>query len=322
MKFASALAALMLLCVRSATADTFGSGANSFDIEFVAIGNPGNLADTDDGDISLAGIQNFGSVSYSYRIGKYEVSEQMIDKANAQGGLGILKSSFGPNKPATGISWKVAVRFINRLNTSVGSVPAYKFAFQPGEVGYSVNADIELWAPGDVGYDADNLFRNSKARYFLPSFDEWYKAAYYDPIGVYHDFATGSDLNPISISSGTTPNSAVYGNSLRLGPADVMLDGGLSPYGTMAQGGNVAEWEESEGDLVNNSSLSPRGIRGGAWNDIVLSLDASVRINSALPFTSYANVGFRVASRLVPEPSTLLLALFCLTPALCRRKNY
>ena len=42
-----------------------------------------------------------------------------------------------------------------------------------------------------------------------------------------------------------------------------MLAGGLSPYGTDGQGGNVWEWEETEYDLVNDSSSSIRGIRGG-----------------------------------------------------------
>jgi hypothetical protein len=57
--------------------DTFGSGANTFHIEFVTIGNPGNAAD----DVS-ANPDFAGSVSYTYRIGKFEVSRDMVDKAN------------------------------------------------------------------------------------------------------------------------------------------------------------------------------------------------------------------------------------------------
>ena len=64
---------------RATRADTFGSGANTFDIEFVTIGNPGNAADTT-GNPNPA-----GSVPYTYRMGKFEISEQMIDKANAAG---------------------------------------------------------------------------------------------------------------------------------------------------------------------------------------------------------------------------------------------
>src|SRR3954452_9182524 len=75
------LSGLWLAFVQSApnaSADTFGSGANSFNIDFVTIGNPGNAPD--------ANPNPAGAVDYTYRIGKYEVSEQMIDKANALGG--------------------------------------------------------------------------------------------------------------------------------------------------------------------------------------------------------------------------------------------
>ena len=91
-------------CARS-LADVFGGGANSFAIEFVTIGNPGNPPDTT-GNPNPA-----GSVPYVYRMGKYEISEQMIEKANALGGLGITLADMtpyggnGPNKPATGVTW-------------------------------------------------------------------------------------------------------------------------------------------------------------------------------------------------------------------------
>ena len=39
-------AAVSIIFVDRAEADTFGSGLNTFDIEFVTIGNPGNAADT------------------------------------------------------------------------------------------------------------------------------------------------------------------------------------------------------------------------------------------------------------------------------------
>ena len=54
---------------------TFGSGGNTFNMEFVTIGNPGNASDS-----------GAGSVSYTYGIGKFEVSEDMINKYNAEFG--------------------------------------------------------------------------------------------------------------------------------------------------------------------------------------------------------------------------------------------
>jgi formylglycine-generating enzyme required for sulfatase activity len=188
-----------------AGADTFGSGANTFDIEFVTIGNPGNAADTTGNPIPA------GKVDYTYRVGKFEISEQMIEKANGLGGLGITKEIRGADKPATAVSWNEAARFVNWLNTSTGSPPAYKFDIQPGEAGYSANANIELWTISDPGYNPNNLYRNSLARYFLPSAHEWYKAAYYEPIsGVYYDYPTASDNAPTPVVSGTMAGTAVY----------------------------------------------------------------------------------------------------------------
>src|SRR4051812_45933792 len=93
------------LCTGISLADTFGSGANSFDIDFVTIGNPGNPPD--------ANPNPAGAVPYTYRIGKYEISEQMIDKANALGGLGITKDTRGPDYPVTSVSWYEAAKFVN-----------------------------------------------------------------------------------------------------------------------------------------------------------------------------------------------------------------
>lgn len=109
--------------------------------------------------------------------------------------------------PATGISWNEAARFVNWLNTSQGYPEAHKFNTQPGDVEYDANANVDLWEAADAGFDPANPFRNSLAQYFLPSVDEWYKAAYYDAdantaAGGYWDFPTGSDLAPTPVASG------------------------------------------------------------------------------------------------------------------------
>jgi len=70
--------------VNSVTEDTFGSGANTFDIELVTIGNPGNLAYR-----IIANPDFAGSVPYTNRIGMHEISREMVAKAVNAGGLGI-----------------------------------------------------------------------------------------------------------------------------------------------------------------------------------------------------------------------------------------
>jgi hypothetical protein len=301
------VAALTVMAFTSvARADTFGEGGNQFTIDFVDIGNPNNPAD-DTGAPNPA-----GTVPYVYRMGKYEISRDMITKANTEDPLEITlydMTSYGGNgadKPATGVSWNEAARFINWLNTSEDFTPAYKFAVQPGEDGYNANANIELWESGDPGYNSENLFRNDLAAYFLPSVDEWYKAAYHDPSGSYFDYPTGSDTAPDPVASGTVEDTAVYQQATSTGPADITLAGGLSPYGTMGQGGNVWEWEESEYDLDNNSAGSLRGLRGGYWYSVSGGLRASVRY-AGVPSYEDSLIGFRVAS--VPEPGSITLLL-------------
>ncbi|MCI0333897.1 MAG: formylglycine-generating enzyme family protein [Planctomycetes bacterium] len=314
-RFAILLAALVVTSSADpAWSDTFGSGANTFDIEFVTIGNPGNVADTT-GNPNPA-----GSVAQAYRIGQFEISEQMIDKANTLGGLGITKDIRGADKPATRVSWNEAARFVNWLNISTGSVPAYKFAIQPGEAGYIANTNIQLWTIGDAGYNPNNLYRNSLARYFLPSAHEWYKAAYYDPTsGVYYDYPTGSNAAPTAVASGTAAGTAVY--NFQSGPADITLAGGLSPYGTMGQGGNVREWEETDVDLVNGPTLtsSARGIRGSDWDSNFSPFLSSSYRSLSSPSNESNGVGFRVAS--IPEPGTACLGAFGMVAVLWLRRR-
>ena len=302
------LLSLLALGYQSASAVTvienFGTGANAFTMEFVTIGNPGNAADT-------TGSPNpAGSVAYTYNLGKYEVSMDMITKANAAGSLGITMSIYdgnGVNVPATGMSWYAAATYVNWLNTSTGGTAAYKF----------VGGTFQLWAPTDAGYNANNMFRNSLAKYVIASSNEWYKGAYGKADGSWSNFPNGSDSAPTTVASGTAENTAVY-NVESGRPADINNAGGLSAYGTMGQGGNVYEWNETAFDGTNNTADENRELRGGAWSNNSDRLDASVRYDYA-PTGVFNSLGFRVAS--VPEPSTGLLVLLGISGLLLRRRK-
>jgi formylglycine-generating enzyme required for sulfatase activity len=284
-----------------------GTGDNAFTMEFVTIGNPGNAADT-------TGSPNpAGSVAYTYNLGKHEVSRDMINKANAAGSLGITLQDMtsnggnGVNRPATGVSWYEAAKYVNWLNTSTGGTAAYKFS----------GSTFQLWSAGDAGYNANNMFRNSLAKYVIASSNEWYKGAYGSPNGTWFNYPTGSDSAPTEVASGTAANTAVYNG--QSGPADITSAGGLSAYGTMGQGGNVWEWNETAYDGTNDTAGETRELRGGSWYDGSFLLGASYRgLNS--PSGEGYDVGFRVAS--VPEPSSLsLLAIGLGGLALVRRRK-
>ena len=316
---------LLLFPFATAHGDEFGSDANSFTMDFVTIGNAGN-PDDDTG---------YGSVGYTYRIGVYEVSRGMIDAYNAlapgHGGPTLTMSDMTPhggngvNRPATGVSWNEAARFVNWLNTSSGHSAAYKFTTG------GFNDRIALWTNLDPGYDAANPFRNANAHYFLPSEDEWYKAAYYDPNksggAGYWNYATGSDTAPVTTSGGTMTGTAVYiddVNPFPTSPADITNAGGLSAYGTMAQNGNVEEWGESGSTAPNDSAGESRVYRGGYWRSGFGTLDgenlesSSGRNSNGTTAEGFA-LGFRVAA--VPEPSGVLLTFMGMMGVALRRKR-
>ncbi len=79
----------------------------------------------------------------------------------------------------------------------------------------------------------------------------------------------------------------------------------------MGQGGNVFEWQVTDTDLVNDvPGFSTHVIRGGHWNNDSADLSSVSRFNGgACPYLM-DTVDFRIASRAIPEPSTLLLLLW------------
>jgi len=287
------LASLSTICSAQTITETFGTGANAFTIEFVTIGNPNNPADTTGTPIPA------GSVAYTYNLSRYEISREMIDKANAGGGLGITLadlSTMGGNgtlRPASGLSWYEAAKFVNYLNVSSGSSAAYKF---------DSNGNFQLWSVNDLGYNSNNLYRNSLATFWLPSTDEWYKGAYSSLSGAWSNSLSGR-----------------YGLGISSGPVDTTDAGGQTAWGTIGQGGNVWEWLETANDGSNNSTTEMRDQRGGSWFSQANALNSSVRVEQNPFVENEYNTGFRVAS--VPEPSSLsLLALGGVLVALRRRR--
>jgi formylglycine-generating enzyme required for sulfatase activity len=114
----------------------------------------------------------------------------------------------------------------------------------------------------------------------------------------------------------------VFGQAPATGPAIITNAGGLSPYGTMAQNGNVAEWNESGYTAPNDSATESRVARGGSWTSAGTggALLSTNRGNpTATPNLEFANVGFRVAS--VPEPSACLLTLLGALGVVLRRRR-
>jgi len=314
-KFILAIAIIGLVGSLPGRADSFGNGANIFSIDFVPVANAGNPDDAGAGGGTTSGL--YGGVAYDYRISVTEVAADWIAKASAvdlplQRLVNVSTGPWTGSKPAAGVTWYEAAAFVNWLNTSTGHQAAYDLD--------SGATALALWDPS-VAWQlgGQNLYRHKDAWYFLPSEDEWYKAAYHKNDGVtanYWDYPTASNTAPTAVISGTAPvlgnGTAVFGSATTgaTAPADVDVSGTLSGYGTRGQGGNLREWMESAHDGVNDLTFVNEGrtTRGGSLQDtagFLLSDDAS-RVDSE-PGGSDAFVGFRIAS--VPEPSAAVLIL-------------
>lgn len=271
--------------------NTFGTGSNSFSLDFVTIGNPGNTNDT----------TGYGRVPYSYQMGTYTISQNQVNAAASNGLLGMPSGDWTGDKPATSISWYQAAAFVNWLNTSQGYSPAYNLTYS-SNAGYS----MALWPTNQAWtLGGTNLYRNANCVYFLPSENEWYKAAFYDPnknngTGGYWLYPTGNNNAPTAVASGIAAGTAVYNNVVSA-PASVYQAGGLSPYGTMGQGGNAWQWMESAYSGINTNTSANRLDRSGDWVDPAFAMQSSNRNSgSAHPPTLTQNVlGFRVA-RILP----------------------
>ena len=287
--------ALGMVGIGTAEADTFGTSGNEFNIDFVDIGNAGNAADT----------TGYGAVPYEYRVGTYEVTQDAVTKAMASGLADVTAGEWTGNQPVAPFSWYEAAAFANWLNTSSGKTAAYDLTFSSGSWSMALWSSEQAWTAGGT-----NLYRNKNAFYFLPSENEWYKAAYYNAAGTnYFLFPTASNIDPIAVASGTNADTAVY-NFAGLQPAAVTNAGGLSPVSTMGQGGNVSEWMESAFDGTNSLASEDRAARGGSYQSFYYPvLITNPLISSARgigdPSNEIRNLGFRVAS--VPEPSTYAL---------------
>jgi len=219
------------------------------------------------------------------------------------------------NQPAATISWYEAAAFVNFLNTNSAKTAAYDLSWNGTDWSMSLWSSEQAWTAG-----GENLYRNKNAFYFLPSENEWYKAAYYNAAGAnYFLYPTGSNTAPTAVASGTNADSAVY-NSVASVPATVDSVGAWSPYGTRGQGGNVNEWNESARAGTNSSTSEVRAIRGGRYISTENGLRSSTR-GLGEPAAYSGTLGFRVAS--VPEPSTYALLLLGAGAVYCwkRRKR-
>jgi formylglycine-generating enzyme required for sulfatase activity len=318
---------------------TTGTWTGSASLDFVTVGNPGNAADT---TVMHDGTTGYGAVPNTYQMGKYDVTvgqycqflNAMAKTADPYGlynfnmsckypgptypTLGINRTTVSghysysvagsdpqaANCPIFDVDWGEAARFCNWLQNGQPTGAEGPGTTETGA--YTLNGARSVTALMAVT-------RNAGATYFIPSENEWYKAAYYNPSNAsYWRYPTQSNTAPSNVLSATGTNNANYEGIGYTDPTNELTPVGAfaaspGPYGTYDMGGDVFQWNET-----NFSNVS-RGILGGCWDE---------HGDLLAPFYRYADpptdqdddIGFRVASdpsgwEPVPEPGSTALLL-------------
>jgi formylglycine-generating enzyme required for sulfatase activity len=328
------LTLILLLAARAAQADVFTMPSGETSLQFVTVGDPGNVADTT--HVMPDGSTGYGSVAASYRIGAYDVTAaQYCDFLNAVATTGDPYGLYNPLMASTGsagaggcgisqsgspdsynysvmasfvnasvnyVTWGDAARFCNWLQNGQLSAPEGPATTETGAYALS----------GGTSYGAlMAITQASSATYWIPTEDEWYKAAYYAGNGTnsgYYLYPTKSNTLPSNSLSGsaTSNNGANYFNGGYTDPTNYLTAVGTfshspGPYGAYDMGGDVYQWTET-------NVYGEMGIRGGSFGNSWVAM-AATSLDSAPPVESSSIIGFRIADAVdaVPEPGTLVL---------------
>ena len=320
--------------VYTATPFTATSAQNF--IEMVNIGDANNKADTN----------GFGKVDYNYRIGKNEITVgqyvkflnsvatnpnapnyiqdlyrpemadpggkpdkpdektgKLIDRSLVNGSYQYIAAPGRENLPVAWVNWFGAARFANWMHNGASE--------------QATTSTTETGAYNLNGQRTGIFYREPSAKFWIPTEDEWYKAAYYSPskstkrlrkIGGYWSYATQSDELPNdTLGDFLSGNAANYNDKRSNG--DVLTDVGKyvkssSYYGTYDQTGNVWEWNDAVVESTTSGTPDSRGMRGGSFSQGILAVASSTRRDypsgyqapSGYLFYSDDDGGFRLAS--------------------------
>jgi len=287
----------------AATLAVITSASASVTMDWVNVGNPGNSADSN----------GYGAVAYAYKIGKYEVTNAQYGAFLNAKGQSNTNAIYNPNMSSYGItqtgssgsfSYSVTSALANRPVVYVTWFDAARFA------NWMMNGqgsnDMETGAYTLNGVNSGVITANIGAQVYIPSENEWYKAAYYNAVTSSYSFYPNGQ-NTITTADANYDFSV--GSSTDVGT----YSGDASSYGTYDQGGNVWEWNDA---VLNGGVL--RGLRGGAWASNDSHLHSSLG-HSGGPEADYLLIGFRVAS--IPEPTSMLLTMLAGGVMLIRRKR-
>lgn len=327
----------------------YTSLANAVTYELVTVGNPGNPADTTtfgsvdyvykigkyevtvanyteflnavaktdtyalwnnsmQASASIAGITRSGSPgSYIYAA----MTASSGSSSYSQGGAPPFKTTTGvdsTNFPITYVSWFNAARFANWMSNGQPSGSQDSTTTEDGA--YRLNGATSSGSAPEKNAINPNTGRTPT--FYIPTENEWYKAAYYDPAlsggnGGYYRYATRSNAAPGNLpppNSNSNQSNYIYGSSYLycvtqaaaigftqyyLTPVGSFVQT-YSAYGAFDMNGNV--WELNSRTGIASPNV---GMRGGAWTSLESYL-ASTYYLGTVPYSTASNVGFRLSA--------------------------
>jgi formylglycine-generating enzyme required for sulfatase activity len=311
--------------------------------QFVTVGSPGNPA------YHTANPNDFvngrGGVDYTYRIGQYEVTTaQWTAFYNAAFDrptndripfvatpLQWGAASTTPNTPGGmrwtvlaghemwavgGISWRTAAIFCNWVcNGAHENAPRSEFlsgAYDVSTFGY--NGSIFT----------DQLAHTPGAPYYIPTWDEWLKAAHWSPGNPnnngWYTYSNGSDSPYVYGPPGVGQANAGFFSP---NPFSIPLGsyGTTSPWGLFDVAGATQEWMETVRTLSGGSRS--RVLDGSFWTEDTFQGNGLDQIGGwadEFPHVDPFNYGFRIASS-VPSPPSCAVAVGMLSTLSARRRR-
>lgn len=327
-----------------------------YGFNFVTIGDVGNAGYT-----GLDPFHNFtgrGRVDYEYRISRTEVtSAQYAEFLNARIDAGLdLNPLFAPRYggvffnsaanrwgtapggemlPIGGVSWRTAAVFMNWLHNDKGTDPEdfLNGAYDTSTFGRD---------PNDPANFTDQSTRSPGAKFWIPSLDEWTKAAHWDPHrygpgqGGYWEFDTSSDTQPVPGLPGVGETSAdmdIEDEEAFYIPLESYPET-RSPWGLLDLSGGAAEWTEEwspngtpefvrrlwQGAGGGFTTISP----GDDNFDDILGIDRTTdriwEVGGTSPDLLFNVLSFRIASA-VPAPGVGMAAIVCGAMLSVRRRR-
>jgi formylglycine-generating enzyme required for sulfatase activity len=262
----------------------------------VATDDPAGLyhdgMDLMEGDKTSAGIERGGEAgSFTYAV-------------TGPAGITPAGATSPANRPITYVNWFDAARFANWMAN--GQPTGLQTAATTENGAYDLTAVTVGTLPVR---NAINPNTAAAPTFFLPTEDQWYKAAYYDPAlrkgrGGYFTYATRSNATPGNVI-GDAANQAnyIFSTGAMTVTQQPTIDtkqnyltnvGAMraspSSYGTFDQNGNVWELMESAGMTGGAATL-----RGGAWTSFTSYLASGYRLGVSAEGAA-SNGGFRLAA--------------------------